>query len=104
MCVCLYVCACMHACVYGILHRKVCEMVASIRDTFVRRLSCGYIHEALKQLASITKHLGEYHATFACRLSCGYSRGTKSISKLYLLMEALKSLANKTVKRSHYMK
>ena len=72
MCVCLYVClsvrvyvfivyVCMHMCIhavciyiYGILHRKVCEMVASIRDTFVWRLSCGYIHEALKQLASIT--------------------------------------------------
>ena len=34
-------------------------------------------HEALKQLASETKHLGQY----CVRLSCGYSRGTKVISK-----------------------
>ena len=63
-----------------------------------------YIHEALKQLPSITKKLGEHCVTFAWRLSCGYSRGTKAISKLHLPMETLKSLANKTVKRSHYMK
>ena len=38
---------------------KVCEMVTIIRDTFVWRFSCRYIHEALKQLASKTKCLGE---------------------------------------------
>ena len=60
--------------------------------------------ETLKQIESITKYLGEHCVTFAWRLSCGYSWGTKAISKLYLLIEALKSLANKTVKQSHYMK
>ena len=37
----------------------------------------SYTHEALKQLASKTKHLGQY----CVRLSCGYSRGIKVISK-----------------------
>ena len=55
---------------YGILHKQVCEMIATIRDTFVWRFSCGYSHEALKQL-------GQY----CVRLSCGYSQGTKVISK-----------------------
>ena len=86
------------------MHRKFCKMVMSIRDTFVWRFSCAYIHEAPEQLASTTIHLGEHCVTFAWRLSCGYSRGTKAISKLYLPMEARKSLANKTVKRSLYMK
>ena len=35
---------------YGILHKHVCKMIATIRDTFVVRFSCGYTHEALKQL------------------------------------------------------
>ena len=59
------------------MHKQVCEMIATLRDTFVWRFSCGYTHEALKQLASKTKHLGQY----CIRLSCGYSRGTKVISK-----------------------
>ena len=54
-------------------------MIATICDTFVWRFSCGYsyTHEALKQLASKTKHVGQY----CFRLSCGYSRGIKVISK-----------------------
>ena len=48
---------------------KFCKMIATIRYTFVWRFSCGYTHEALKQLASKTKHLGQY----CVRLSCGYS-------------------------------
>ena len=50
-----------------------------IRDTFVWKfiVADSYTHEALKQLASKTKHLGQY----CVRLSCGYSRGIKVISK-----------------------
>ena len=62
---------------YGTLHKKVCEMIATICDTFVWRFSCGYTHKVLKQLASKAKHLGQY----CIRLSYGYSRGTKVISK-----------------------
>ena len=47
-------------------------MVMSIRDAFVWRFSCRYIHKALKQLATITEHLGEHCVTFARMLSCGY--------------------------------
>ena len=62
---------------YGILHKQVYKMIATIHDTFVWRFSCEYTHEALKQIASKTKHLGQY----CVRLSCGYSRDTKVISK-----------------------
>ena len=62
---------------YSILHKQVCEMIATIRDTFVWRFSCRYTQEALKQLASKTKHLGQY----CIRLIRGYSQGTKVISK-----------------------
>ena len=55
-------------------------MIATIRDTFIWKFSCGYTHEALKQLASKTKYLGQY----CNRLSC-YSRGTKVISKQNIL-------------------
>ena len=58
------------------LHKQVCEMIAIIYS----RLSYGGLvadTETLKQLASKTKHLGQY----CVRLSCGYSRGTKIISK-----------------------
>ena len=37
-------------------------MIATIHDTFVWRFSCGYTHEAPKQLASKTKHLDQYQA------------------------------------------
>ena len=58
---------------YSILYKQVCEMIATICNTFVWRFSCGYTHKALKQLANKTKHLGQY----CVRLSCGYSRSTK---------------------------
>ena len=54
-------------------------------------------HEALKQLASKTKHLGQY----CVRFSCGYSRGTKVISKQNIKAKiALPSwIFTKTVRR-----
>ena len=52
---------------YGILHKQVCKMIATIYS----RLSYGGL------VASKTKHLGQY----CVRLSCGYSQGTKVISK-----------------------
>ena len=52
---------------YGILHKQVCEMIATIYS----RLSYGGLVADIltKQLASKTKHLGQY----CVRLSCGYS-------------------------------
>ena len=46
------------------------------------------IHEALKQLASKTKHLGQY----CVRLSYGYSRGIKVISKQNIKVKIALSL------------
>ena len=45
---------------YDILHEQVCGMVTTICDTFVWKYSCGYTHEAPKQSASKTKHLGKH--------------------------------------------
>ena len=55
----------------------VASQVATIHDTFIWRCSCGYNHEALKQLINKAKHLGEHCIAFKRRLSRGYSRGTK---------------------------
>ena len=64
---------------YGILHKQVCQMIATIFAilSYGGLVADSYTHEALKQLASKTKHLGQY----CVRLSCGYSRGIKVISK-----------------------
>ena len=56
------------------LHKQVYEMIAIL---LYGDLVADHNHEALKRLASKTKHLGQY----CVRLSCGYSRGTKVISK-----------------------
>ena len=55
------------------MHKQVCETIAIPSYEGLQI----YTHKALKQLASKTKHLGQY----CVRLSCGYSRGTKVISK-----------------------
>ena len=39
---------------YGILHKQVCEMIATIRNAFIWRLNCGHTHEALMKLANKT--------------------------------------------------
>ena len=62
-----------HSCI-----KKASKMIATI--CLIPSYGClvaDMTHEALKQLASKTTHLGQY----CVRLSRGYSRGTKVISK-----------------------